>query len=216
MNTYITTLLASVGLALVVASTAVAQGTPVHPTDPNAVFLGSFYATISVNGGTSNSNSGNTMTMTASEECELKVLVNVWRTSTGQIDYVLDASSVQYVGNCDGVNLSVSDVFSRLSREALRMGIQNGYSPCNTNCDSVTYSRAYAALCVRRTGQGEQTKYEPCDMTSYCYREYSYCCPNGSSQPQITEVPRNGDECSAGMPGSCQTTCGPTSGDSLQ
>jgi hypothetical protein len=203
-------LLTTLALALLMVVSASAQ-TPQHPTDPNAVLIATYQVTISVggSGGTSSFRTGGSIrsTSTAAEECQIKANVTVWRTSSGAIDYVLDASSIVYIGSCGSLGLTTADVFSLLSQAALQQGIALGYSPCSTDCTQQNAARVYAALCVRRTGSGESTRYEPCDMTSYCYREYSYCCPNGAYAPQINEIPRTGDGCGAGVTGSCEPTC---------
>lgn len=207
MKAFFFALLTTLALVLLVVATASAQ-TPQHPTDPNAVLIGTFEVTIYVSGGTSSSSSTRNGLLSASsspDDCQIKATIQVWRTSTGAIDYVIDAGSIVYVGSCNSIGLTTSDVFALLSRAALQKGIESGFSSCSPDCTSQSTARVYAALCVRRSGSGASTRFEPCDMTSYCYRDYSYCCPNGT--PQITEIPRTGDECGSGVPSSCEPTC---------
>ena len=200
----LTALLTAIACMLLVASATMAQTT--HP-DPTAVLIGSFQTTISVSGSSSGGGGGGISAQsTTPDECQIKANVTVWRTSSGAIEYVIDAASIVYSGSCSGISLTTSEIFGQLSTAALRQGIQNGYSPCNPDCTQSNNSRVYTALCVQKTGSGTSTRYEPCS-TSTCYREYSYCCPNGTLSPQITEVPRTGDGCGAGVPASCESTC---------
>jgi hypothetical protein len=205
MKAFAYALITTLALVLLVVATASAQG---HPTDPGAVLIGTFQVTISVgNGGSvfTTSRTGIRSTTTSTEECQIKTNVTVWRTSTGAIDYIIDASSITYVGSCGSLGLTTADIFSLLSQAAVYQGIQLGYSSCPTDCSTQTPTRVFAALCVRRTGSGTSTHFEPCDMSSFCYREYTICCVNGT--PQVTEVPRTGDSCGALTSGACETTC---------
>jgi hypothetical protein len=214
MKPFIYAILTTLALVLLVAASASAQTPPVHPSDPNAVLIGTFEVTISVSGGTtSTARTGVRAASTSTEDCQIKSTIQVWRTSTGAIDYVIDASSITYVGNCGSLGMTTADVFGLLSQAALSKGISLGYSSCSGDCATQNAARVYAALCVRSSGSGESTRYEPCDMTSFCYREYAYCCPDGTGTPQITEIPRTGDGCGTGVPSSCEPTC--TSGSGL-
>lgn len=208
MKAFIYAALTTLALVLLVVATASAQA-PVHPTDPNAVLIGTFEVSVFVSGGTATtaSRTGVRTASTSTEDCQIKATIQVWRTSTGAIDYVIDASSIRYVGSCGSLGMTTSDIFGLLSQAALQSGIQQGFSPCTSDCNAQNSARVYAALCVRRSGSGESTRYEPCDMTSYCYRDYAYCCPNGAGTPQITEIPRTGDGCGSGVPSSCEPTC---------
>lgn len=216
MKAYTNALFLTAVLLLIAACTAMAQTPPTHP-DPTAVYLGSFTVTVTISAGTLQSRSsgaGLNSASAAEGECQIKAGVSVWRLANGQIDYILDASSVQFVGDCGAIDLSPSDVFALLAKEALVQGIAMNYSPCTPNCDDQQTSRAYSALCVRSVGTDHP--YIPCDMTSLCYREFTYCCPNGTSSPTVTEVPRQGEGCGAGAPGPCQPTCGGSSGYLMQ
>src|SRR5687768_9559827 len=125
MKAFISAIIASVVVVLAAATTAFAQTPPTHPTDPNAVLIATYQITISVSGGAGTqqqTRNGTMSTAAVEDECQIKANVNVWRTSTGQIDYVIDASSVQFVGNCDGVDMPINEIFGLLSTEALRRG----------------------------------------------------------------------------------------------
>ncbi|MBC8144049.1 MAG: hypothetical protein H7X80_00610 [bacterium] len=211
MKDYANALWAVVALFFIAASTATAQAPPTHP-DPTAVLIGSFTVTISVNGGAvSFSRFGATMSSAATENCQVTAGATVWRTSTGQIDYIIDPASIQFSGDCGSADLTPSEIFGQLAAAAIARGIQLEFSSCNPDCSAQQHSRVYSALCVRQVGSGNQTQYIACDMTSMCYREYIYCCPNGIDAPEVTEVPREGEGCGPGDNGPCQPTCGPRS-----
>ena len=209
MKSFANALFASLALFFAVVTGATAQAPPTHP-DPLAVLIGSFTVTIPAGGSatsTFSSRFGASASSAAAEECVIKANVSVWRTSTGQIDYIIDAASVEFVGDCGGVDMSAADIFGSLASAAMAKGIEMNFSPCTPNCSEPGYSRVYSALCVRSLGYGPSRHYVACDASSLCYREYVYCCPNGTGDPQITQIPRQGGGCGAGVPNVCEPTC---------
>ena len=83
-----------------------------------------------------------------------------------------------------------------------------------TDCAATTGSSAkvYAEACVARMGSGVNTRFIPCDRTTFSAREYAVACPAGPGAPQITAIPGAGTSCTSGYP--CEPT-NPPSGTAI-
>lgn len=195
-------------LVLTLGSTlqGMAQQYPPHPNDPTATVVGSFWVTLTL----SSENKGTDLLADGSK-CQTELEFIVYRTSTGRIDYVLNPNSIRCTGNCVGVidNIPTGQLFGMLSQLAVAQGISNGYTACGPNCSTPTITKVYQSLCVSRTGTGGGTRFQSCDVTATCEKEYAVCCPPGASGPSITLIGTTVvGNCGAGPNGiQCETTC---------
>lgn len=192
-------------LLLVAGNKLFTQGIPSHPSDPNAIAIGSFWITLVL------SDSKNADILAEKIDCKVDVEVIINRTSTGRIDYVLNTNSIRCTGDCAGVidNIPTGQLFGMLSQLAVAQGISNGYTACGPNCSTPTITKVYQSLCVSRTGSGNGTHFESCDVTAWCEKEYAVCCPPGASGPSITLIGTTANgSCGIGPNGQpCETTC---------
>lgn len=203
MKKYTTIVL--IGLLLsIVGVKLLAQSPPAHPSDPSALSIGSFWISLVL----SNNKSGEIL---VEQNCDMDIQVIVYRTSTGRIDYVLNPNSIRCTGDCAGVidNIPTGQLFGMLSQLAVVQGISNGYTTCGPNCSAPTITKVYQSLCVSRTGTGSGTRFQSCDVTATCEKEYAVCCPPGASGPSITLIGTTVvGNCGAGSNGiQCETTC---------
>jgi hypothetical protein len=201
-------------LLLTICTVGRAQGDPEHPFDPDAEFLGSFTVTTPLHPLAApdraglqapeeeSSTSYDYAAQSASGDCQVAGTVIVWRTGKGEIDLILDPSSIQFSGPCCEVDLmSTSEIFALVSRQGLAQGILQGTVPCPASCSVPTLARIYTAACVQRTGNCQTTAFASCGE-ELAWREYSYCCNDGL--PLITELGSFGGACAA----PCESTVG--------
>lgn len=129
------------------------------------------------------------------------------RNSSGQISYVIDATSIYFTGDGSVVDgMSTIQVFDMIAKATVGQGIALGYTACPTSCNSPVYVTVRQPACVTRTGSGLSTHFAQCQLTGCCVRQYSVCCPNGQSTPVITLVSSTSPNCQGGGP-YCETTC---------
>lgn len=200
-------IVAIVGMLLWYSTEASAQPYPPHPSDPNATVIATFWVNLQVGG------QGGQLLADEKEkkECSIGMEIVVYRTSTNRIDYVLNTSSIRCTGDCAGVidAIPTGQLFGMLSQLAVAQGITNGYTACGPSCSTPTVTKVYQSLCVSRTGSGNGTHFQSCDITASCEKEYAVCCPPGASGPSITliGVTPTGS-CGIGPNGlPCETTC---------
>lgn len=201
-------LIAGVIAALCNFNVATAQQFPPHPSDPGATALGSFWVTVDLSTG-----KGSSLAADDDDEKPCRVMFEVifYRTSNNRTDYVVNTGSIRAVGDCAGVidNIPTGQLFGMLSQVAVAQGVANGYTVCGPSCSTPTITKAYQSLCVTRTGSGNATHFESCDVAAWCEKEYAVCCPPGASGPSITLIGTTmTGSCGIGPNGTpCQTTC---------
>ncbi len=176
-----------------------AQVAPTHPTNPNAVFLGSTQVTIGLQTGDPN--------------YETKGAAEFWifdvKTGGSTIDYVVNLASVRFYGNDSIINgLSTISIFDMFGKGVVAKGIFSGYTPCLPSCPGSDTVHVVQESCVHRLGSGVNTTFTACSPLDYCSRSYIYCCPSGPSSPQITQIVTGTHVvCSPDANGVCQPTC---------
>jgi hypothetical protein len=189
-------------LLLTTAATAQRAGQPRHPDDPNATFVGSFKVSVS----TPSSGTKALSPLSDGVGSISGVIITIFNIG-GRTDYFLDPDSLTFTGDGAWVDdHSTPQLFELMSKLALSQGLELGYSTCEANCGSATpTTRVYAPSCVKRSGQGVDTRFEACELGLYSYREYTVCCPNGIEAP-LTELifKLPGDPC---LGENCDATC---------
>jgi len=131
--------------------------------------------------------------------------IAIWRTG-GKTDYFIDPDSITFTGNGGWVDdQSTAQLFELMSQMAISQGLALGYATCSPDCGSNLTTRVYAPACVKRTGQGLDTRFSSCELDAFSMREYLVCCPNGIEAPVTQLVFKlNGGLC----PGDgCSATC---------
>ncbi len=200
----------ALALMMLVATAAKAQ-TPPHPTDPSATAVSTFMVSIDVSPSAMNKTGSSPLTG-SDEICKIEVLVTVYATTMGAKDYVINTNSLRYVGPCAGQpTMSTQQTFALVSQMALAKGITLGHTQCSQYCQQPNPQvvRVFQSLCVQRSGFGSSTRYETCDAYAACVKEYIVCCPQGSSNPVITNIGSyNVGTCGTGQNGMpCEATC---------
>jgi|GEM_PF-3293833 len=180
----------SIVFAILLSTTAWAQttGTPSHPLDPDAEYLGTMMINIpaqsQIQDGQSFYGSG----------LSLIGAVIIFR-SGGLIDYLISVPDIKFDG--DGIwvdTTSTAMIFNLVSRAAVLQGMAEGYTTCSSNCASSPVSRVLAETCVKRHGSGVNTWFTPCGLL-IGIREYVICCPAGSGDVQANMIQFTGLPC---------------------
>lgn len=208
-------------LATVVAMLASAAGAPAqtglrHPTDPLAVYLGTFTNTITLSVSSTGSKKGDTK---KGDKTNIVNNVFVWRTSTGNTDYGVDVSSIR-VASGDGTALdgvSTLQLFDMIAQSAVSTGISLGFALCHPVCTDAANSSVFSSACVTRTGSGLSTRFTPLDGSGNCVRSFSVCCPVGPATPSIRLLSSDSPGCAAvGGQSSCAPAVTPAPGVKIQ
>jgi len=131
----------------------------------------------------------------------------VERTSSGQTNYVINASSIRFTGDATVVNsMSTTQIFNLIATATVSQGVAVGFTGCPPTCDKPSYATVVQPSCVERTGSGDSTHFEPCPSPGCCIRTYSVCCPNGPGSPQIVLIGSQSSGCPS-VDGQCSSTC---------
>lgn len=129
------------------------------------------------------------------------------RTSSGQTNYVINASSISFKGDATVANsMSTTQIFNMIATATVSHGVAVGFTGCPPTCDKPSYATVVQPSCVQRSGSGESTHFEPCPSPGCCIRTYSVCCPNGPGSPQIVLINSQSSGC-PGVNGQCSSTC---------
>jgi hypothetical protein len=137
--------------------------------------------------------------------------VTVTRRSDGSIEYLIDATSLQFSGDCSCIDLvSTRDLFAWVSASTIAQGIADGHSSCGETVSVVLPS------CVRREGVAASTSFESCEA-GCCTRKWRYDCATQSASV-LDEASSSCDPGIAATPCSdvCPQTLDSTSTQGLQ
>lgn len=185
-----------------------------HPSDTAAVLLGSFACVADpASGAGGEAGRGDLYLPEAgSGSCRTQFEVCVWRTAGNRIDYVIQAASITFSGDCGAEIDAVATValFDIMAAAAVQRGAVLGYGNCGATCNPGDTCRVFESSCVLREGSGDATTFAACDENAFCARTYVVCCPDGPSLPSIQLVPAvTVAACSSAgglLPG-CEVTC---------
>jgi hypothetical protein len=181
---------------------AQSAGHPKHPNDPNAVPVGTFGLTVN----TSEAPNSKAPSPFSDAVGSISVIITVFNIG-GHTDYYIDPNAVTFTGDGAWVDSrSTGQIFDLISQTALSQGLALGYATCESNCGLVNLTtRVYAPACVKRSGQGLDTHFDPCSLSAFSLREYVVCCPNGIEAPVTDLVFKlNGGLC---FGENCHATC---------
>ena len=93
-----------------------------------------------------------------------------WRLQSGQIEYSIDAGTVEFSGDQEPVaSLSAAELFDIVARESIVAGFDNGYSDCPLTGSAAT------GLTVASCGQMSSSGFSP-SGTNLSRRAYSVEC----------------------------------------
>lgn len=185
-----------------------------HPSDTSAVLLGSFICVAdpaSEAGG--DAGQGDLyLPQAGSGSCRTQFEVCVWRSADNRIDYVIQAASITFSGDCGAEVDAVATVafFDIMAAAAAEHGAALGYGDCGASCNPGDTCRVFQSSCVLREGSGGATTFAACDADAFCTRTYVVCCPDGPNLPSIQLISSTTTTtCSAAgglLPG-CEVTC---------
>ena len=156
-----------------------------HPYEPSAVFLGSFWVDVDF-GGPLNV-----------DDCQAHVEICTWLVSGGQTDFVMNANSIYFTGECANVNSETfAGIMETLSHAAVVKGADLDYADCG---DTVS---VWGTSCADRSGADTTTSFESCNA-EMCQRRYVIVCP---PEGGITHQYLDEDNIICLIPG-CETGC---------
>lgn len=194
-------LLLSLVLTAVLTTTAWSQssGTPQHPANPDAEYVGSFEFNVEVDG-----ESAQYKSLQGLDWGGIQGAVVVFRTGE-RTDYLVNMETIKFLGSILWIDLTSTPALANLiSRTVILQGIALGYSPCPAACGT-EINGVYMESCVDRQGSGLLTHFIPCAPT-FGMREYKVCCPNLLAGPQIEMIRYVGEPCAADAPDGCEFT----------
>lgn len=153
--TWLVFLLAVVPSAIHAQSTTCAT----HPVDLTAQFLGSFWVDVDI---------GSPLQV---ENCQSHVEICTWLIASGQTDYVINANSLYFTGDCADVNtMPFSEIMSTVASAAVVKGVGLEYSDCGDTVE------VWGASCADRMGADNSTTFVSCNE-ELCTRRYVITCP---------------------------------------
>lgn len=147
---------------------------------------------------------------TSSETNTVAAEFFLYKTSSGEIDYVFDPSSVKFSGtDCSKIDaIPTIELFDQISNAIVMQGVQSGQTPCTADCLTPTVAtRVYSSSCVQRIGKGCSTTFICCSANSLCERDYAVCCPNGVYSAVITLLSVQSTGCDPGAAAKCEPLC---------
>lgn len=130
----------------------------------------------------------------------------IFRTSSGQIQYVINVASIHFTGDGGVVDgMTTKQIFDLISQASVAQGVALGHTACSTSCSAPSYAVVRIPACVKRLGTGTDTFFEVCAGSGCCVRVYSVCCPAGGGGPNINLVSSTSPGC-VNCTG-CDSTC---------
>jgi hypothetical protein len=148
----------SLVLSLLACSLPVRAVTP-HPTDSSATLIAVDTVWWNLPSST------DPPLLVASNEGATRHVVVVWRSSTGRVDYVLDANSFDQGDSSAGLDsLTTPSVFDRITHATMLRGSAVGYADSTADSLSPGHSWVFVPACVERTGSGSTTEITSCSV----------------------------------------------------
>lgn len=133
----------------------------IHPDDPDALLHGTLSVHIAIH-----------------DACIISCDVCAWRTTSGQLDLVIDHNSIYLHGDCKVMDsIPSAQIFNLLDLEAISAGIRMQYLLCGKSCEKPQTARIYRTSCVRIEGEELNRKFRACINNHYNVHSYRYCCP---------------------------------------
>lgn len=164
-----------------------------HPTDPNAVYIGTFTVDVKIPG------CGDPLSLGDTHGC-----ICVWLNSDSTLDFILDISSVVFPTPCGVMDsTTLGAALDMIALKAVQQGATLGYSPCDRFGRSDT-TRVLTQACGDRSGSGGATSFDPCN-NNWCARLFYVTCvpPNGETVNRYVE---DNSSCS-GADAGCESGC---------
>ncbi len=145
---------------------------------------------------------------------QVETVIQVYRVGL-RTDIYPEIGSITFSGDDAWIdNMSTIQLFDLIAHAAMSQAMALGKLECLPVCDPIFGTvRVIFPACVKRTGQGTDTKFGVCGPSNLCIREFVACCGSGSATPIFEPYTGGGSgggsssgDCAGGGDG-CEPTC---------